>query len=133
MVAFPLLLIAFAIYNMIAFLWAGSSWTATLFSLQMPSGADWTISAGDLLIAFALFLLFFEVLKAARNTARSIFDHVLSTLIFIGALVEFLLVREAGTSTFAILLIIALVDVLGGWSVAVRTARRDFSIDSQAQ
>ena len=31
-----------------------------------------------------------------------------------------------------ILLIIALVDVLGGWSVAVRTARRDFSIDPQA-
>jgi hypothetical protein len=133
MVAFPLLLISFAIYNMIAFLWAGTSWTAAMFSVRMPSGTDWPVSVGDLLIAFTLFLLFFEVLKAARNTARSIFDHVLSTLIFIGALVEFLLVPEAGTSTFAILLIIALVDVLGGWSVAVRTARRDFSIDPQAQ
>lgn len=133
MVAFPLLLISFAIYNMIAFLLPGTSWTATVFSLQMPSGAQWAVSSGDLLIAFTLFLLFFEVLKAARNSARSIFDHVLSTLIFIGALVEFLLVREAGTSTFAVLLIIALVDVLGGWSVAVRTARRDFSIDPQAQ
>lgn len=132
MVAFPLLLISFAIYNMIAFLMPGTSWTAAMFSLRMPSGAEWAISAGDILIAFTLFLLFFEVLKAARNTARSIFDHVLSTLIFIGALVEFLLVREAGTSTFAVLLIIALVDVLGGWSVAVRTARRDFSIDPQA-
>lgn len=132
MVAFPLLLISFAIYNMVAFLWAGSSWTAAMFSLRLPSGAEWMISAGDLLIAFTLFLLFFEVIKAARNSARSIFDHVLSTLIFIGALVEFLLVKEAGTSTFMILLIIALVDVLGGWSVAVRTARRDFSIDPQA-
>ena len=133
MVAFPLLLIAFAIYNMIAFLLPGTSWTERLFGLRMPSGAEWAISVGDLLIAFALFLLFFEVLKAARNTARSIFDHVLSTLIFIGALVEFLLVPEAATSIFAILLIIALVDVLGGWSVAVRTARRDFSIEPQAQ
>jgi hypothetical protein len=133
MVAFPLLLISFAIYNMVAFLTPGTSWTAPLFSIPMPSQAQWAVSAGDLLIAFALFLLFFEVLKAARNTARSVFDHVLSTLIFIAALVEFLLVREAGTSVFAILLIIALVDVLGGWSVAVRTARRDFSIDSQAQ
>jgi hypothetical protein len=132
MVAFPLLLISFAIYNMIAFLLPGTSWTAAIFSVPMPSGAAWAVSAGDILIAFALFLLFFEVLKAARNTARSIFDHVLSTLIFIGALIEFLLVREAGTSVFAILLIIALVDVLGGWSVAVRTARRDFSIDPQA-
>ncbi len=133
MVAFPLLLIAFAIYNMVAFLLPGTSWTAAVFSLGMPSGVIWSISASDLLIAFALFLLFFEVLKAARNTARSIFDHVLSTLIFIGALVEFLLVPEAGTSTFAILLIIALVDVLGGWSVAVRTSRRDISIDPYAQ
>ena len=133
MVAFPLLLIAFAIYNMIAFLTPGVSWTAPLFSLTMPSQALWAVTVGDVLIAFALFLLFFEVLKAARNTARSVFDHVLSTLIFIGALIEFLLVKEAGTSVFAILLIIALVDVLGGWSVAVRTARRDFSIDSQAQ
>lgn len=133
MVAFPLLLIAFAIYNIIAFLLPGTSWTARLFGLPMPSGVEWTVSVGDLLIAFALFLLFFEVLKAARNTARSIFDHVLSTLIFIGALVEFLLVPEAATSVFAILLIIALVDVLGGWSVAVRTARRDFSIEPQAQ
>jgi hypothetical protein len=133
MVAFPLLLIAFAIYNMVAFLTPGVSWIAPLFTVNMPSGAGWAVSVGDILIAFALFLLFFEVLKAARNTARSVFDHVLSTLIFIAALVEFLLVREAGTSVFAILLIIALVDVLGGWSVAVRTARRDFSIDSQAQ
>jgi hypothetical protein len=133
MVAIPLLLIAFAIYNMIAFLTPGVSWTAPLFTLTMPSQALWAVTVGDVLIAFALFLLFFEVLKAARNTARSVFDHVLSTLIFIGALVEFLLVKEAGTSVFAILLIIALVDVLGGWSVAVRTARRDFSIDSQAQ
>ncbi len=132
LIGFPLLLIPFAIYNMIAFLWTGTSWTAPMFSVRLPSGADWAISTGDLLIAFTLFLLFFEVLKAARNTARSIFDHVLSTLIFIGALVEFLLVQEAGTSTFMILLIIALVDVLGGWSVAVRTARRDFSIDPQA-
>jgi hypothetical protein len=133
MVAFPLLLIAFAIYNMIAFLTPGVSWTARLFAVTMPSQAEWVVTVGDILIAFALFLLFFEVLKAARNTARSVFDHVLSTLIFIAALIEFLLVREAGTSVFAILLFIALVDVLGGWTVAVRTARRDFSIDSQAQ
>ncbi|MCW5681794.1 MAG: hypothetical protein KF794_13795 [Xanthobacteraceae bacterium] len=114
---------------MVAFLTPGVAWTDRVFGVPMPSGVEWAVSAGDLLIAFALFLLFFEVLKAARNTARSLFDHLLSTVIFIGALVEFLLVKQAATSTFAILLLISLVDVLGGWSVAVRTARRDFSID----
>ena len=57
MVAFPLLLIAFAIYNMVAFLLPGMSWTAAMFSLRMPSGAEWPSSASDLLIAFALFLI----------------------------------------------------------------------------
>jgi hypothetical protein len=133
LVAFPLLIIAFAIYNMIAFLTPGVAWTGRLFGVPMPSGVEWVVTVGDVLIAFSLFLLFFEVLKAARNTARALFDHLLSTLIFIGALVEFLLVPQAATSVFAILLTIALVDVLGGWSVAVRTSRRDITVDPYTQ
>jgi hypothetical protein len=74
--------------------------------------------------------LFFEVLKATKHSARSLFDHLLSTIVFIGALVEFLLVKEAATSIFAILLVIALIDVLGGWSVSVRTARRDLTVEA---
>jgi hypothetical protein len=133
LVAFPLLLIVFAIYNMIAFLTPGVAWTGRLFGVPMPSGVEWVVTVGDMLIAFALFLLFFEVLKASRNTSRSIFDHLLSTLIFIAALIEFLLVPQAATSVFALLLVIALVDVLGGWTIAVRTARRDITVDPYAQ
>ncbi len=40
---------------------------------------------------------------------------MLSTLVFIGALIEFLLVKEAATSVFATLFLISLVDVIGGW------------------
>ena len=45
-------------------------------------------------------------------------------------LIEFLLVRQAGTSTFFILMMISVVDVLGGFIVTLRTAQRD--IDDRA-
>jgi uncharacterized membrane protein len=130
LVNFPLFLISFAIYNMIAFLTPGVSWDGALYAVPMRSGATWTITFGDALIAITLIFLFFEVLKATKHAARSLIDHLLSTIVFIGALVEFLLVKEAATSIFAILLMIALIDVLGGWSVSVRTARRDLTVEA---
>ncbi len=130
LVNFPLFLISFAIYNMIAFLTPGVSWDRALYAVPMRSGATWTITFGDALIAITLIFLFFEVLKATKHAARSLIDHLLSTIVFIGALVEFLLVKEAATSIFAILLMIALIDVLGGWSVSVRTARRDLTVEA---
>ena len=130
LVNFPLFLISFAIYNMIAFLTPGVSWGDTLYAVTMRSGAVWTITFGDALIALTLIFLFFEVLKATKHAARSLIDHLLSTIVFIGALIEFLLVKEAATSIFAILLMIALIDVLGGWSVSVRTARRDLTVEA---
>jgi hypothetical protein len=130
LVNFPLFLISFAIYNMIAFLTPGVSWDGALYQVPMQSGATWTITFGDALIAITLIFLFFEVLKATKHAARSLIDHLLSTIVFIGALVEFLLVKEAATSVFAILLMITLIDVLGGWSVSVRTARRDLTVEA---
>jgi hypothetical protein len=133
LINFPLFLISFAIYNMIAFLTPGVSWSGQLFSVPMQSGASWTVTFGDGLIGLSLVFLFFEVLKATKTSSRSLFDHLLSTLVFIGALVEFLLVREAATSIFAILLMLSLIDVLGGWSVSVRSARRDLTVEHQPE
>jgi hypothetical protein len=130
LVNFPLFLISFAIYNMIVFLTPGVSWSDTLASVPMQSGATWVITLGDALIALSLVFLFIEVLKATRTSSKSLFDHLLSTVVFIGALVEFLLVPQAATSVFAILLTMALIDVLGGWSVSMRAARRDLTMET---
>ena len=126
---FPLIVVSFAIYNMVAFLTPGVGWADRLYSLRMMSGAEWSVTIGDGLIALSVIFLFFEMVKAARPGSHSIVDHLLSTIVFVAALVEFLLVREAGTSVFAILVLIAFVDVIGGWSVSVRTARRDLMIE----
>jgi hypothetical protein len=118
---------------MVVFLTPGVSWSGNVLSVPMQSGATWTISWGDCLIALALVFLFFEVLKATRSYSRTIIDHMLSTLVFIGALIEFLLVKEAATSVFATLLLISLVDVIGGWVVSMSAARRDISVDNLPQ
>lgn len=131
--SFPLFLISFAIYNMVVFLTPGMSWSSVVLTVPMQSGARWEITSGDVLIALSLVFLFFEVLKATSTSQRSLFDHLLSTVVFVAALVEFLLVKEAATSVFATLLMISLVDVLGGWSVSVRSARRDFTVDRQPE
>jgi hypothetical protein len=127
---FPLLLITFAIYNIIAFLMPGVSWTGTLTDVHMMSGADWTMSAGDMLIALAIILLFGELMKSTRIGMRSVVDHALSLILFLAMLVEFILVRQAGTSTFFLLLVISFVDVLGGFAVSLRSAQRDLTVES---
>jgi hypothetical protein len=60
---------------------------------------------------------------------RGLMDHILSMVLFIVMLVEFLLVARAGTSTFFILMVICLVDVLAGFIITARTAQRDIQID----
>jgi hypothetical protein len=49
-------------------------------------------------------------------------------LVFIAFLVEFLLVQDAATQVFFIMMIIALIDVIGGFAVSIRSAGRDVSI-----
>ncbi len=129
LVGFPLLLVSFAIYNIVAFLMPGVTWAGTITNVHMVSGADWSMSAGDLLIAFAALLLFGEMLKATRIGVRTVVDHGLSLILFLGMLVEFLLVPQASTSTFFLLLVLSFIDVLGGFAVTLRTAQRDLTVE----
>ena len=129
LIGFPLLVVPFAIYNMIAFLTPGMGWTDQIATIHLISGQNWTVTPEDVLLAFAILLLSVEIMKATRIGIRTIIDHVLSTLLFIAMLVEFLLVEQAGTSTFFILMVVSLVDVLAGFIVTIRTAQRDIDIE----
>ncbi len=126
---FPLLLVPFAIYNMIAFLTPGVVWTSAAATVHMMSGQDWVLTWEDMLLAFAIFLLWIELIKSTRAGPRSIMDHVLAMALFIAMLVEFLLVQRAATSTFFLLMAIALVDVLAGVIVGMRSATRQIEIE----
>jgi hypothetical protein len=130
--ALPLMIIPLALYNlaMLGMLGAGgvASLTDVVSSLAMLSGAVWNMTMGDVLIVLALLLLFGEILKASRNGRGSLLNHMLSMLVFIAYLVEFLLVRDAATQIFFILMTITFVDVIGGFAVSIRSAGRDVSI-----
>ncbi|HHK75307.1 MAG TPA: hypothetical protein ENJ57_09105 [Rhizobiales bacterium] len=124
---FPFLILALIGYNAIAF-FSSLTWDMTVFQIAMVSGVVWRLSVGDIFLVACLFLLFIEIIKATHTGASALFDHALSTLLFVLCLVEFLLVARAATSTFFILTVIALIDVIAGFSITIRAARRDFAV-----
>jgi hypothetical protein len=130
LIGFPLLLIPFALYNIFAFILGMSDWTTPFTSVPIISGGQWGISSGDLLIALSILLLFVEIMKSTGIGTRGFVDHMLSMLLFVGMIVEFLLVERAATSTFFLIMLSSFVDVLGGFMVSIRTAQRDIGIDT---
>ena len=124
----PLLVVPFVLYNMglIGLLGGGADpWAQVLFSIRMMSGGTWSMTLGDLMVLIGLFFLFIEIMKSTRTSNASVIDHLLSTFVFVAFLVEFLLVPGAAHSVFFALMLIALVDVLAGFSVSIRSAGRD--------
>jgi hypothetical protein len=136
----PWLIIAVVLYNLIAFT---MSWEAAtpggpvplagpfnyeLFSISMISGARWALTLGDVVIVITLMLLFVELVKSTRTSSTSIVDHALSTILFILCMIEFLVVERAATSVFFIITVITLIDVVAGFSITIRAARRDLTM-----
>lgn len=129
--AVPLMILPLIAYNVLVFSPVGGDVAvldAQLLSVSMMSGAQWTMQVSDVVIVASLLLLFVEVLKATRTASWSLIDHLLSALVFVAFLVEFLLVPQAATDLFFILTVIAFVDLIAGFSVAIRSAGRDVSI-----
>ena len=135
LLGFPLLLIPFVIYNIVAFLFgmADDFWTQHAATIHMMSGQEWVLNWEDLLLAFSILLLLVEVIKATRAGMRGIMDHVLAMVLFVVMLVEFLLVPKAGTSTFFLLMVITLVDVLAGFIIGMRSSQRQIEIQGPEQ
>ncbi|MER8408645.1 hypothetical protein [Mesorhizobium sp. M0185] len=129
--AIPLLIVPFILYNLglLGIFGSGDDpWATEVFSVRMMSGGVFSMTLGDLIVLIALIFLFVEVVKSTRTTNASIMDHLLSTFVFVAYLVEFLLVKGAAHSVFFTLMVIALIDVLAGFSVSMRSATRDINM-----
>ncbi|TIT03223.1 MAG: hypothetical protein E5W72_20535 [Mesorhizobium sp.] len=130
--AIPLLIVPFVLYNLgLLGIFGGGDdpWASELFSIRMMSGGVFSLTLGDLIVLIGLILFFVEIVKSTRTTSASIMDHLLSTFVFVAFLVEFLLVKGAAHSVFFTLMVIALVDVLAGFSVSMRAATRDINMN----
>jgi hypothetical protein len=128
----PLLIIPIILYNIFAFLIFGNYEAgfreASLFTVTMVSGARFSFTVSASIILMALVLFGAEVLKATRITPGAVGDHVLATIIFVVCLLEFLLIREGATNTFLVLTAIALLDLICGFAVSLRSATRDINL-----
>jgi hypothetical protein len=124
MAAFPLLFIPFLLVNLLMFMVDGGL-SAQVFSATLPSGASFTLNAGDVSVLVGLVFLYFEILKSTRTGNSSILDHVLSLSLFIAALLEFLLLKLAGNTPFLLIAMMMFIDVIAGFTVSISVARRD--------
>jgi len=120
MVGFPLLLIPLAVYNIIVLLMREVSLSEPVLKLPLMSGAEWPISLGDMLLAFAALMLLLEIVKGARPGAKYLMDHLLSLVVLCGAAAEFLLLPKFATSVFFLLTLLSLVDFLAGMTLRRR-------------
>ena len=111
LIALPLLAIPVLLYTLIVIFGMDGGFTAagadaalrdSLFTIPMTSGASWTVGPGDLLILFVV------------------------------CLIAFLLLRGFATSTFFLITVMVLLDVLAGFIVTIISARKDFDIGTAA-
>jgi hypothetical protein len=129
--AIPIPALVLLTYN--ALVWLGGNPTATLtakaIGASLVSGAAFTMTAGEILLLGGIFALFIEIVKATRSSMASAVDHALSALVFAVYLVEFLLVKAAGTGVFLVLTVVSFLDLIAGFTVTIGAARRDLIID----
>ncbi|MDP1617215.1 hypothetical protein [Phenylobacterium sp.] len=131
--AFPLLALPVLVYNLIVLTLTGgfspvdahARMGETLFTIRMASNIDWSVSLGDLLLAAALVVLFIELLKSTTSRGVAIINHALSMILFIICLIQFLLAPAFATSTYFLITVMVLLDVLAGFIVTIVAARRD--------
>ncbi len=136
LIAIPLLLIPVVLYNVVV-LFGGGERALTngdallrdpVLSVTMASGAQWGIGAGDLILFVGLILLFFELVKSTSSQKAAIINHALSMILFIVVLIEFLLLPGFATSTFFLIGVMVLLDVLAGFIVTIIASRKDFDL-----
>ena len=132
---FPVLLIVIILYNVLAVTngFAGNEAMQSFLAREhvtfhMFSGDTWDFSLGDLVLSVGFICLFIEVLKATRTSRRELIHHGLAVLVFVIALVEFIVVNGFSTSVFFFLLVMTVFDVVAGYTISIVTAEHNLGV-----
>ena len=127
--AFPVLAVVVAAYNFVVGL--GSRAVGDVIrEVALPSGAIWPISVGDVFIVTALVLVLIEFASLGSGRA-SLVNHALSAIVFMICVAELLFVPGCGTAEFALMTLIVGLDVVAGYSLTARLARRNLELERQ--
>jgi hypothetical protein len=131
---FPLLIISVVFYNLLVYggtLFVPDGETVDMFLNRdviapvMFSGEVWHFRIGDLVTMLTLVFLFVEVVKSTGTTSIEVVNHGLSALVFIVCLIEFIVLPRFATSTFFFITVMALFDVIAGFTISIVAAKRD--------
>jgi len=127
--AFPVLAVVVAAYNFVVVL--GSRAVGDVIrEVTLPSGAIWPITVGDVFIVTVLVLVLIEFASLGSGRA-SVVNHALSGIVFMICVAELLFVRGCGTAEFALMTLIVGLDVVAGYSLTARLARRNLELERQ--
>ena len=133
LIVLPLLMFSLIVYNLVVVIgFSGSpdtidAWmTSPIFTISMFSGDKWDVSFSDVFLGLSLMLLFVEMTKATRTDSLAIINHGLSMLVCVICIVEFVAVRGFSNSTFFLLLLMTIFDVVAGFTITIVAAKRDF-------
>lgn len=125
---FPLLTVSLVLFTIAKFA-VGDGWVDhELTTITMVSGDPWMISYGHAFIILSMGFLFIELLRATKTGTDSLVNHALSALLFIVALLLFIIVPGFGNSVFFIFVSMTFLDFMAGFIVTTVTARRDFGV-----
>lgn len=98
-----------------------------LFEFSLPSARTVVLTVSDALILASVGALYIETFKATRTSVHAIIDHALSLGVFVLCLIEFLILPRLGNTTFLIITVASLMDVVMGFTVTISTAKRDIN------
>ncbi len=127
----PLMGIVLLLYNVFALNYSNptlSLWSQTAFTIALPSNAALSLSYSSIFILFALFILFIELVKSTTASNVAMIEQTLSTFVFVGFLLQLFLSPHVAEPTFFILMTISFVEVMAGFIILLKVARRDFGV-----
>jgi hypothetical protein len=125
----PLIGVLAVVYLIVAAVFEGVLDRFVFQNLALPSGRQWSFLVRDLFVVVGLFLLYLEILKSTRSGRGQIVEHIVSMLVFVGCLLLFLLVAKTGSTTFLLITVMSVIDVVAGFTVSIVAARRDLEIE----
>lgn len=130
---FPLLTISLIIYAALTLTGMGGAggtpWhEIVVANLPMYSGDVWRVTWGTLFLVGSIGLLFIELIRSTKVGTASITNHLLSFLVFVVALLLFILAPGFGNSTYFLFLAMSFLDPMAGLVVTTVAARRDLAV-----
>ncbi len=113
----PLTIVSLIFYNVIVSVFGLNVISTPLWpDIAMRSGAIWSTTWADAIVLLTFIMLFCEIGRTPGTVASSLMDRGLAMLVFVVCVIEFVFVPTAANSTFFMIVLATLIDVVAGYT-----------------